>query len=58
MQKVSRVLNERTANEEGDAALSRKLSDPTDFDLEDPELLLRPDDNILLRRDSRCDDYL
>ncbi|CAL1129069.1 unnamed protein product [Cladocopium goreaui] len=54
MQKVSRVLNERTANEEGDAALSRKLSDPTDFDLEDPELLLRPDDNILLRRDSRC----
>lgn len=54
MQKVSRVLNERTANEEGDAELSRKLSDPTDFDLEDPELLLRPDDNILLRRDSRC----
>ena len=42
MEKVSRVLNERA--QEGESL---------DFDLDDPDLLLRPDDDILTRRDSR-----
>eukprot|EP00434_Breviolum_minutum_P008058 symbB.v1.2.007106.t1/scaffold430.1/size206084/1 len=43
MEKVSRVLNERA--QEGESL---------DFDLDDPDLPLRPDDDILTRRDSRC----
>ncbi|CAK9004562.1 unnamed protein product [Durusdinium trenchii] len=54
MQKVSRVLNERVAQDEADApALGRIMTEPV-YNPDDEDLPLRPTDNILLRRDSRC----
>ena len=53
MQKVSRVLNERVAQDEADApALGRIMTEPV-YNPDDEDLPLRPTDNILLRRDSR-----
>ena len=52
MQKVSRVLNERVAQDEGEAAALERTGS-ADFDPQDEDLLLGLQDNILLRRDSR-----
>eukprot|EP00439_Symbiodinium_sp_Y106_P066332 s2250_g10.t2 len=50
LQRVSRILNERA----GQPAEEEPAAELDDFDPNDPDLLLRPSDNILTRRDSRC----
>ena len=51
LQKVSRILNERAGQ---GVEEEKAMSEPPEFDPNDPDLLLRPSDNILTRRDSRC----
>ena len=51
IQRVSRILNERLGRATKEEAA---VSDLDEFDPDDPDLLLRPSDNILSRRDSRC----
>ncbi|CAE7735915.1 pkn1 [Symbiodinium pilosum] len=51
LQKVSRILNERAGQ---GVEEEKAMSEPPEFDPNDPDLLLRPSDSILTRRDSRC----